>query len=152
MLAPATVLIALAFPVGDVLKAIGRPGTLNLMVFTRFVVAVVALWWAARQSLYTVAVVQLAISAVWLILNLGVARTVARLPVGASLWSMVPAAVGALAMAVAVKALQYLSDPSPWVDLISAAVVGAVVYGAVIWLLDRAWLIEMRGRLSVRSA
>ncbi len=41
VLGPATVLMALAFPVGDLLKAIGRPGTLNLMVFVRFVVAVV---------------------------------------------------------------------------------------------------------------
>jgi len=150
VLAPATVLMALAFPVGDLLKAIGRPGTLNLMVLVRFVVAVLTLWWAARQSLYAVAVVQLGISAAWLVLNLGMARLVARLSLGASLRSMVPAAVGALAMTVAVRALQSLWDPTPWIGLVSAASVGALVYGGVIWLLDRAWLIEMRGRLQRR--
>jgi hypothetical protein len=101
--------------------------------------------------LYTVAAVQLGISAAWLVLNLGMARVTARLSLGAALRSMVPAAVGALAMTVAVRTLQSLSDPSPWVGLVSAASVGALVYGGVIWLLDRAWLTEMRGRLVRRT-
>jgi PST family polysaccharide transporter len=151
VLAPATVLMALAFPVGDLLKAIGRPGMLNVMVFVRFAVAVLALWWAARQSLQTVAWVQLGIAAGWFVLNLGVARVVARLPLAAALRSIVPAAVGAVVMTGAVLALQRAGDPSVWVELGSATVVGVLSYGAVIWLLDRAWLFEMRDRLLTRS-
>lgn len=152
VLAPATVLMALAFPVGDLLKAIGRPGTLNLMVFVRFVVAVVALWWAARQSLQTVAWTQLGIAAGWFVLNLGVARTAARLPLGTALRSIVPASVGAATMAAVVLVVRSAVDPVPWVELTAAVIAGVAAYGAVIWILDRAWLLEMRERLLTRSS
>ena len=151
VLAPATVLMALAFPVGDLLKAIGRPGTLNLMVFARFVVAVVALWWAARQSLQAVAWTQLGIAAGWLVLNLGVARSAAHLPLGGALRSLVPASVGAAVMAAVVVVVRGGVQASAWVELAAAGVAGILAYVAVIWVLDRAWLVEMGQRLVTRS-
>ncbi len=152
VLAPATVLMALAFPVGDLLKAIGRPGTLNAMVFVRFAVAVVALWWAARQSLQTVAWMQLGVAAGWFVLNLAVARAAARLPLGAALRSIVPALVGAAVLAAAVLVVGRLMEPAPWVEVVAAGVAGGLAYGVAIWVLDRAWLIEMRERLLTRSS
>ncbi len=151
ILAPATVLIALAFPVGDLLKAIGRPALLNMMVFGRLVVALVLLWWAARQSLEMVAVVQLCIAGLWLVLNLAVARVTARLPLGVALRSMVPALVSATAMVIAVFLLDRAWDPSPSVGLATTSLVGAAVYGTMLWMLDRTWVIEMRDRLLTRT-
>lgn len=124
--------------VGDLYKAIGRPGILTTLAIAKLAFTVPALIVAVPHGIVAVAAAQVAVALVATAIDLAVAaRRVALAPrdiVGV----FAPAARATSVMAVACLGMSVLlAGRPPALTLASVVVVGVASYGAALWLMDR---------------
>ena len=134
-----TVMTSISHWPGVVYKAIGRPDILNRLSLLKVVLLVPTLWWCAVNfGIEGVAWGQLAIRVVTILIDIAVVARVVQVSVAANLREIAPSLIASALMAVAVR-LVFLLDPAERSVplLVLATIVGGVVYGGLIWLLDR---------------
>jgi PST family polysaccharide transporter len=130
---------------GDVYKATGRTGVLTALGLTRAAVMIPAMIWATRYGIFGVAVAQLVVTSASTVLNVYVAGRILSLPPSALFREFRTAALGAIVMMAALQALQYALEGMPkGLVLLAAVGVGACVYLAIVWLVDRKALVQAR--------
>ena len=123
---------------GDVYKATGRPGVLTKLGLSRAAVMIPAMIWGARYGILGVAVAQLVVTTASTFLNLYVAGRIVSLPATSLLREFRTAAIGSLVMVVTVQLVQHvLKDLPDGVIFAIGTCVGATVYVATVWIVDR---------------
>ena len=122
---------------GDVLKATGRARLLALLGIARAAVLIPILIGAARYGIAGVATALAIVTALSTLAHMIVAGRILRLgalPIVAAIRpSLIAGAAMVLALLAARRAVHALGDPA---QLAILAVIGAIVYGATLWLID----------------
>lgn len=148
-----TLLRSLVFNSGSVYKATGQPGLLSKLSFMQAVITVPALWWVAvtYNTITAVAWMQVLLALLSGSVKMVMAARLVDVPIRKLAATFYPslAAGGLMALAV-LAAAQYLSGVIPLVELVVETAVGAFVYGATLFLLQRDDL--MKAGLMLRSA
>jgi PST family polysaccharide transporter len=140
-----TMIRSWTFNIGAVYRAQGRPEILTKLTTVKLVVLIPSLWWAVAVagSINAVGWVQVANAVFAGILNMIVAARVLRLPASRVMGAIWPATLSGLIMTAAVLGVIYLlSSYTPLVQLIAGVAVGAVVYSAGLWWLERDFVIK----------
>lgn len=161
VLAAYALVYALAFNVGDVYKAIGRPGILNIFSGIKLAVALPLLWFVAPNGLVAVGLALIAVEVAMTVLQLVVAGRVLQVPLPRALAEYVPALLSAAVLALVTLAARatFLDGTPVGVRLPATVVIGAVAYVATVALVSRetvtrigGLLQQVRGRPVVASA
>ena len=130
--------------VGDLYKAIGRPGILTTLAAVKLVVTVPALVIAVPHGIVAVAATQVGAAAFATVLDLAMASR--QVDLG---WSDIvamygPAARAGTAMTIACVGVAAATGDWPSGARLAATVVtGAVSYGAVLWTFDRRHAVDL---------
>jgi PST family polysaccharide transporter/lipopolysaccharide exporter len=124
---------------GVIYKAVGRPDILNRLGLLKVVLLVPTLWWAAvNYGIEGVAWGQVVIRLVSVTVDMLVVSRFLQINLLANLKVVWPPLASAVVMAAAARAVFLLDPTESSVALLALAVlVGAAVYLALIWLLDR---------------
>lgn len=148
-----TLLRSLVFNSGSVYKAVGRPELLSRLSFLQALVTIPVLWWTAvnYNTIIAIAWAQVVLALLAGAVKLAMAARLIELELKKLVQTFLPSlfAGGVMVMAVWGTA-QLLAGAPPLAALISQVAVGAVVYGTVIFLLQREALLKARAVL--RSA
>jgi PST family polysaccharide transporter len=125
---------------GVIYKAVGRPDILNALSFFKLAMLIPALWWgAASGGIEGVAWGQVIVRTIGILVDMWVVSRFVHVPVMDNLRVIWPPIAASVIMALAVRGVFMALDP-PETNifiLALAVVVGAGVYAAAIWLLDR---------------
>ncbi len=137
------VVVTLNIPGGTVLKATGRAWILLVLTIPYITLLFTALMIFADEGIVAVALCMAGMQASFLLLTWGAATR--RLGVGpwraiAALWVPTVAAAG---MGAALYPIEQAIS-SPWLALVAGTVVGAGVYGGLVWLLARDVVLGLR--------
>jgi hypothetical protein len=142
---------ALGSPAGDLMKATGRAGLLARLGILKAAILVPAVIAAATQDVTTVAITLVAVSALTLMLNLGIAAVPLRITVGEMVKAVRVSLIGGAVLAVMVAALDRMLDlPAP-IKLVILIAAGAAAYTITIALLDPEALTAARRRIVPRK-
>jgi O-antigen/teichoic acid export membrane protein len=137
ILALYSLLTSVMFSAGDVYKAIGRPGLLTLHASIKLAVAAPLLWYAAGHGLTWVAWGQVVVGVVSLTVQLVLLRATLGIgPLETLRNVLAPLGAGAAMAAAAAGTIVLLAGASELVRLFATTVVGALVYGTVLWAID----------------
>jgi O-antigen/teichoic acid export membrane protein len=124
---------------GVVYKATGRPDILNVLGFSKLVMLVPTLWWAAANyGIIGVAWGQLIVRAIAVVIDMWTVSHFVKVGMLQNLRVIWPPLLASAIMALAVQSL--LSVPplgSNLPGLVLSIVFGAALYAVLIWLLDR---------------
>jgi O-antigen/teichoic acid export membrane protein len=144
------VIYAVASPItlvcGTVFKARGKGGLLLRIAIFQVVLIVPAVAIVVDDGIEAVAICQAALSGVVLLVQLVLAMRMLEIGIVSVLSALWPPAVAALALSATVWAVDLVIDGT-WAVLGVAAVVGAVVYGGLLWLLARESLRRLAGTI-----
>lgn len=148
VLALYTVVASLAWVAGDVYKATGRVWLLSAIGAVRLPIELTVLIVAARWGIVGVAVGHLLVSVATVVVEM----TIAWRAIGTSgrrilsaLWPASTATAGMVATAIVTQLV--LAGVAPFLRLVVTALVGAAAYGAIVFVLHRDAVAELRGRL-----
>ncbi len=125
---------------GVIYKAVGRPDILNALSLFKLVMLIPVLWWgAANYGIEGVAWGQVIVRSVGILVDMWVVSRFVHVPMIDNLRVIWPPMAAAVVMAAAVRGVFLVLDPAEMNVFILGlgVVVGAVVYAAIIWLLDR---------------
>lgn len=153
VLAVYALVYSLSFNVGDVYKATGRPGVLNVIGVAKVVVTAPILWFAASMGIVAVAVGMVIATVIMTIAELTVASRLldARLP--RMLAEYVPALAAGLVMLAGTVAVRHAMEGSgPVLRLAAALVAGATLYLAALWLASPTTVRDVAGLLRSRNS
>jgi lipopolysaccharide exporter len=130
---------AIGFNVGDVYKATGRPGILNIISVVKIALTFPALWWAASRGIVSVALVMACAAAMFTCVELVVASRLLSAPLRQVFTQLLPAAGSAavLVLATQVARLCITNAPTP-LRLIVLTIVAATSYLAALSVLSHA--------------
>jgi PST family polysaccharide transporter len=139
-LAVFAVLSTLLYTDGDVYKATGRTIVLNGITVVQLLIAVPLLWVGAGTSIEAVAVAQVVTAALVLVLRVGLLARLLDVRPPQLLGAFRPVLVGAVALAVAVVAVQagLRGAPAP-LRLLACVLAGATAYAGGLVAGDRRW-------------
>ncbi|MBF6613585.1 MAG: lipopolysaccharide biosynthesis protein [Chloroflexi bacterium] len=124
---------------GVVYKAAGRPGILSKLSFLKLAMLVPTLWWAAANyGIEGVAWGQLVVRSINILIDMWVVARFVQISVISNLRVIWPPLLSAVIMVTAVRAVFLLDHAETSIPVMGAAImVGVLVYGGAIWLLDR---------------
>ncbi|HEX9991111.1 MAG TPA: lipopolysaccharide biosynthesis protein [Chloroflexia bacterium] len=124
---------------GVVYKALGRPGILNRLSFLKLAMLAPALWWAATNyGIVGVAWAHLVVRVIGILIDMWVVSRFVKIGVLTILRAIWPPVAASLVMALVVRVIFTLSPDEQSIPvMLLAIVVGAAVYAATIWVLDR---------------
>ncbi len=131
-------MLAISWNIGDVYKAIGRPDILWKTTLVEFCLLAPILYFLAQHSAFAVSLGHLSVAITVSIIRMIVASRVLKLPIRMFLAQFVPSVTGGLVMGAAVWLTLTLTSSLPdLASLVLAVLVGAVVYAAALWWLER---------------
>ncbi|HSO28075.1 MAG TPA: lipopolysaccharide biosynthesis protein [Anaerolineales bacterium] len=148
-----TLIRALTFNIGSLYKAQGRPDILTKLSLIKIPILVPAIWWAVSGpgTIIAVAWVQVAVALIAGVMNLVVATYMLRTSFREMLAAFQPALLaGAVMMAVVWAGLNLLESAAPIVQLVVGVLLGALVYGGLMWWFQREFV--LRASSSLRAA
>ena len=134
-----SLLTALTFNMGDILKAQGRLATLTTISFFRLLVSVPVLWWAISRwgTITAVAWAQVGLAGLNTLVNLAAARYLLQIPLKRMLVSFKhPLISGAMMSAVLLPLLHFFPEDPPVIPLLAALFFGAATYLGTLKLLQ----------------
>jgi O-antigen/teichoic acid export membrane protein len=138
--------------VGDVYKALGRPGILAKLSALELAMLVPALLYGARYGVVGVAWAHAAVASVDSTVRLLVARHVLALPLRDIGRQLAPSFVAGAALAVSSwTTLRLSAGVGSLGSLLLATVVGAVTYAVAVWHLDRTAVRKVLGWIGMRK-
>jgi PST family polysaccharide transporter len=147
------VVFSMTYVVGDVYKAVGRPGILTAMAGARLPIAIVTLVAVVSHGIVWVAGAQLAIITTNLLLQIFIAHRVLHLSMKVFVHATRSALIAGLAMVSTVAAVEHIFVGfSPPTRFALSVVNGAVAYLAVALVLERSLITEVAGGLRSRMA
>jgi O-antigen/teichoic acid export membrane protein len=143
LLALYAVAYSLSFNMGDVYKATGRPGILNVLTGLKLVVTVPSLWLASSYNIVWVGAAQLAVMSLLSLVNLAVGCRMLKLSPLAVWQAMQPAFLSTLVMAAGVLLLQsQLNGMAAWARLLVVSISGSILYAGALGVFSRPTVIE----------
>lgn len=138
--------------VGDVYKAVGRPGILFKLGLVNLAVLAPALWLGSRYGLAGVAWGHVAGGLFRTVLRLLVATRYVQVSLGDILAQLRPAFAGGIVLvALAWPILAWTQNLSSLIQLLAASAGGAAGYLAVLWWLERDSLLRVRRLIMVKG-
>ncbi len=140
-----TLIRSITFNIGDVYKAQGRPDILTRISLVTAVLLAPGLWWAAAVvgSITAVAWMQVVVASLAGLLNLVVAARMLRTPLRTIIRTFWPSIAAGLVMAVVVRgAVLQMGQFIPLVQLVVGVVLGAVIYGGILWFWQREVILQ----------
>lgn len=124
--------------VGDLYKAIGRPGILTVLAVVKLAFTVPALILAVPHGIVAVAATQVAVATLATAIDLAVAARRVGLSARAMVTVFAPAGRATTVMTVAcVGCAMLLDDRGPSITMAAVVMVGIVSYCGALWLFDR---------------
>lgn len=151
VLVPVSVLsaaFALAFPLGDLLKATGRQGVLIALNVLTAPVTVVAIVIASDQGLLTVAWARVGASGIFVAMLVAAASRYGGVAVRDAARALGPAMIAGAGMAVGTEAAMLAFDGS-WLEVVTGGVAGTLVAAAFLVSLAPGAVTELRTALPV---
>ena len=148
-----TLIRSITFNIGDVYKAQGRPEILTRLSLVTAALLAPALWWAAVVvgTITAVAWTQVVIALIAGLLNLAVAARLLTTPLRLIIRTFWPSVAAGLVMAVIVRGLiTQMSGVAPIWQLTAGVLVGALIYGGILWFWQRD--VIMQAVASLRTA
>lgn len=148
-----TLLRSLVFNAGSVYKATGHPGLLSKLSLVQTMVTVPLLWWVVvyQQTILAVAWAQVALALVFGLVKLVLAGRLIDIRLRDLLQVFYPSlAAGAIMTMAVLLAAHFLAGASSLIELIIEVLLGGLVYGAVLWLIQREDVV--RGVALLRTA
>ncbi|MBK8984681.1 MAG: lipopolysaccharide biosynthesis protein [Chloroflexi bacterium] len=148
-----TLIRSITFNIGDVYKAQGRPDILTKLSLVTAVLLAPSLWWSAVVvgTITAVAWTQVVVAAITGLITLVVAAHMLHTPLRTLFATFLPAVAAGLIMALAVRGLMnQMTAVAPIWQLLAGIVVGAVVYGGIIWFWQRD--VVLQAVISLRAA
>lgn len=143
LLALYAVTYSLSFNVGDVYKATGRPGILNMLTALKLCITVPSLWVASSYNIVWVGAAQLAVMSLLSLINLAVGCRILKLSPWQIWQALQPAVLGSLVMAAGVWLLQnQLGGLAAWLRLGIVSAAGAALYAAALGLFSRPTVLD----------
>lgn len=134
-----SMLWVLVYNAGDVYKATGRPGILNVTAGVALVAAVPLIWVAAGRGIEEVAYAQIVVAILVLITHLVLLHRILEIsPLRVLITLAPPLAAGGVMTAAVLVAQSLLQGQAGAVVLTGAVLVGAIVYVPAVALLDPA--------------
>jgi PST family polysaccharide transporter len=132
-----TLIGSIGVNVGDIYKAIGRPGILAKLSLVELAMMLPALLYGARFGLVGVAWAHAAVASVDVVLRLVVAKVVVRFRAADVLRQLAPSvAAGSVLAFVAAATLAATSGLGEVTSLFLTTLVGAAAYIAALWRMD----------------
>jgi len=136
-------MLSLAYNVGDVYKAQGRPQILTYVSIGRLALLLPALWWTVTrvQTIAAVGWAHAAIAFLTGVFELLLASRLMRTPFRRIVEAIMPAAAAGFFMALVVQSVLLLSAPlRPWQQLALTVSAGAAAYLGLLWFSQREML------------
>lgn len=137
-------LVSLAFNIGDIYKALGRPELLTRLALFRAALLLPLLWWAATGpgTLAAVAWVSVVATAVHMTVTVIMGARIVGVPVGKVIESFIPAlAAGGLMTCCVFVLSEATAAYGAWLELLASVIVGIAVYLFVLLILSRETLL-----------
>ncbi len=143
--------VAIGIPAGVAYKATGRADILLKLAIPQTIVQVTAVAIVADEGIVWVAAAMATVSGAFAVLDVAIAQRLFDLRLG-QLWDTVWAPLAAvLGMVVVLLALER-TIASPWPLLVGGAVLGAVTYVSLLWLLAPEALVSLVRRVRAATA
>lgn len=137
VLAVYALLYSISFNVGDVYKATGRPGVLNIISVVKIAVTAPLLWFLAAEGIVAVAVGMAISAAIMSAVELGVASRLLRVRVTFMLREFLPAVVAVCVMLAGTLGLRVvLADVGLVVRLVGVMTTGVILYSGTLWMVS----------------
>ncbi|MBN1266398.1 MAG: lipopolysaccharide biosynthesis protein [Anaerolineales bacterium] len=144
MLCLYTLFYSLSFNAGDIYKAIGKPGILNLIGFFKLAVTIPVIWYTAGISIFAVAVGQAIVIAIFALIELGLVSSIVSIRPTEILHALLPALTGGAGLVIVVgMAYRSMSMFGDLGRLIVIPVIGIMFYAAMLWLIDRGTVLSV---------
>lgn len=142
--------LSLAYNVGDVYKAQGRPQILTYISLGRLAILLPGLWWAVTgiQTIAAVGWTHAAVAFLTSVLELALASRLLKTPFRKILEALAPALLAGLFMALVVQGVLFLSTTLiPVLQLSLGVLTGGVAYLSILWVFQRDMLLTALGIL-----
>lgn len=150
LIAVYTLLRSLTFNIGNLYKAQGKPDILTKLSMVKIPFLFAGLWWATSGpgTIVAVAWAQVGVALISAVLNILVAARVLSTPVRRIIQAFQPALVAGLVMLVTVSlVLSFLGSSTELLQLVVGILVGVLVYGVVVFGLQREFVIQAGSNL-----
>ena len=136
--------LAVGFVAGDVYKALGRTGLLNLMALGRLAITLPVLWVAGSYGIGEVAAAQFWVACVVVVIEVVIAIRILSVPLAQFLGTVAGPFGAALIMAGSVLLGGWaVPGGAPAVRLVALVGVGALTYAGSIWFLARSTVVDV---------
>jgi O-antigen/teichoic acid export membrane protein len=142
--------LAVAWNIGDVYKAVGRPDILWRMSLIEFIVLSITLFFMSNPavnpyaSAYAVTLGHLVVAATITSIRVLILSRLLSIPLTKILSQFTSAIIGAILLAfVDLVLLATLHTSAPLLQLILSVVIGAIVYGIAMWFLERTLVLRI---------
>jgi PST family polysaccharide transporter len=141
---------SIGYHVGDVYKAVGRPGILVQLDIIHLVLLAPALWYGAQFGLVGVGWGHVAAASVSAVIYMAVAMRFLEVGLLAIMRELKPAFLAGTVMTVAgVACLVLTADALPLLRLVALTLTGALSYAGTLWLLERDSLLQMADTIGI---
>jgi PST family polysaccharide transporter len=135
---------SIGYHVGDVYKAVGRPGLLVKLDLFHLVLLAPALWYGTQFGLVGVGWAHVLVSLISAVVYLAVAMQFLSISLLDILRELKPSLVsGSIMVAACLGCLVMTADMLPLLRLLVQVGVGAASYAGSLWLLERDSLLQM---------
>lgn len=138
-----TLVLAIGYHSGDVLKAIGRPDILFKLALPVFFIRLIAIWIGAQYSLIGIACGHLVASIIELIIRSIVTIKVIKVSVHDILKQLTAFIAGFGLLILATPMLYFTRELAPWPRLIATMVAGAAGYIGIVWYMERTMIVKL---------
>ncbi|GAB4535856.1 MAG: lipopolysaccharide biosynthesis protein [Anaerolineales bacterium] len=142
--------LSLAYNVGDVYKAQGRPQILTYISLGRLAILLPGLWWAVTrmQSIAAVGWTHAVIAILTGIFELSLASRLLHTPLREIIAAILPALTAGAFMSLATQSALLLSAAlSPWLQLTLSVLVGGAAYLGILWFTQHQLISDAFGLL-----
>ena len=130
--------LAIGFVAGDVYKAVGRTGLLNVLALGKLGITAPVIWLAGSRGIEDVARAHFGVACVVVTVEVIVVLRILHVPIATLLGHVLPVVGAVLIMATTVIVWRWLvPGGSPAVRLAFFVAIGASTYAAAIWVLAR---------------
>jgi PST family polysaccharide transporter len=136
--------IAVGFVAGDVYKAVGRTGLLNVLALGKLGITAPVIWLAGSHGIEAVALAQFGVASVVVAVEVVVVLRILDVASATLVAHVLPVVGSGMIMAASVLlGRELLSGGSPAVRLAVFVGIGASTYAAAIWFLARSTLLDV---------
>jgi len=122
---------------GVLYKAINRPDILNKLAIIKLPITLVVLWYGAQRGIVGVAIGHSILAVIKVFLDTIVASRIIKYEISKVIKNIGPSITGSFVMGLAIYILGYFENTNEYLQLVSAIVIGGIVYFATTMTISK---------------